>query len=278
MGALLAAAPPKDKSKDLPHAIAQERLPIRIYGGFLVVAEGQFGGGGQRQNFILDTGTSPSILNLRVAKQLGLKLSPAKVTTVGQDSDIAVATVPEVDLGPLQANSAPFLVADLAGVEQTWRLRIAGILGLDILGKLSFRLDYEHRVLTFGEVTGEGIPIGLSTRLNLPIAEVKLNGRSVRLLVDTGSDHLVVFGKQVGGVRFLNTIGESLTGTSITGTAPVRAAPSLEFEWNGERFKQNAVIVPDREEPLFDGLLSVHSMRFRTLAMDANTHIVYLQK
>lgn len=278
MGALLAAAPPKERSKDVPHAIVQERLPIQIYGGFLVVAEGQFGGSLQRQNFILDTGTSPSVLNLRVAKQLGLKLFPAKVTAIGQDSDTAVATVPEVDLGPLQAKFAPFLVADLSGVEHTWKLHIAGILGMDILGKLSFRLDYDHRALIFGEVSGGGIPVGLSTRLSLPIAEVKLNGRVVRLLVDTGSDHLVVFGKQVGGERFINAVGESLTGTSIMGTAQVRAAPSLEFEWNGERFKQNALIVPDREEPLFDGLLSVHSMGFRSLAMDANSHVVYLQK
>jgi len=278
MGALLAAAPPKNGSKDLDHALVQERLPLRIYGGFLVVAEGQFGAGLQHQNFILDTGTSPSILNLRVAQQLSLKLSPGKVAAIGQDSQIAAAIVPELQLGPLQVKSAPVLVADLTGVERNWNVPIAGILGLDILGQASFRLDYEHRVLEFGVVTGEGIRIGLSTGLNLPIAEVKVNGRTVHLLVDTGSDRLVFFGKQNGGEVPFPVAGESLPGTSVAGRVPVRAVPSLELEWNGERFQQRAVIVSDREEPLFDGLLSVRSMGFRSVEMDAANRVVYLQK
>lgn len=258
--------------------IAQHKLPVRIYGGFLVVAEGQFGDRLQHQNFIVDTGTSPSILNLRVARQLGLNLSSGRVAAIGQDSEIAAAILPELDLGPLQVKSTPFLVADLADVERTWKVPIAGILGMDVLGKASFRLDYDLRVLEFGEVSGEGIPIGLSTRLNLPIAEVQVNGKPVHLLVDTGADRLVVFGKRGGMELLYGAAGESLPGKGVAGAVPVRGIPLLELEWNGERYQQKAVVVSDREEPLFDGLLSVRSMGFRSIAMDANAHVVYLQK
>ena len=249
---------------------------MHILGGFLVVAEGQIGAELPGQKFILDTGTSPSILNARVARQLGFSLAPAKLTAIGRDREIAVTTVPHLEMGALHADAATFLVADLTDVERTWNVPIAGILGLDILGKKSFRLDYERALLEFGQVSTEGIPIGLSQELNLPIAEVRINGKSLRLLVDTGSDHLVFFAKQTGAILPVSP-DAALQGNSVAGGVPVRQAPLLEFEWSGRRFQQNALVVPGREESLFDGLMSVRSMGFRSIAMDARHRVVYLQ-
>jgi hypothetical protein len=275
-GALLAATPSKNEPNHLDRTIPQESVPVHILGGFLVLAEGQIGKALPHQNFILDTGTSPSILNLRVARQLGLALSSAKVTAIGRDSEVASATVPQLKLGALQTRSAVFLVADLTDVERNWNVSIAGILGLDVLGKISFRLDYERQLLEFGDVGAKGIPIGLSTRLNLPIAEVRINGRILHLLVDTGSDHLVFFSGR--NTAASDASGARVPGNSVTGTVPVRQAPALEFEWNGWRFQQKVLVVAGREEPLFDGLMSVRSMGFRSIAMDANRRVVYLQK
>lgn len=274
---MLAATPAKNGPGHLDRTIPQDSIPVHILGGFLVLAEGQFGGSLQHQNFILDTGTSPSILNAPVARQLGLILSPAKISAIGRESEVAAVMVPHLQLGPLQARAATFLVADLSDVERTWNVPIAGILGLDILGKISFRLDYERQLLEFGQVSGRGIPIGLSAGLNLPIAEVRINGKALRLLVDTGSDHLVFFAKQ-SGATVADSSSEPLQGNSIAGVVPVRQAPALEFEWKGRHFQQNALVVSGREEPLFDGLMSVRAMGFRSIAMDANSHVVYLQK
>lgn len=248
---------------------------MHVLGGFLVVAQGQIGG--ERQNFILDTGTSPSILNTRVAWQLGLALAPAIVTAIGREAEVAATSVPRLRLGTLQVEAATFFVTDLTDVERAWNIPIAGILGLDILGKRSFRLDYERALLEFGEVSREGIPIGLSEGLNLPIAEVRINGKALRLLVDTGSDHLVFFAKNAGAV-LPEPSSAPLQGNSVAGGIPVRQALPLEFEWSGRRFQQNALVVPGRGESLFDGLMSVRSMGFRSLAMDSRNRVVYLQK
>ena len=276
-GALPAATPSKNGPKRLAGTIPAANVPVHVLGGFLVVAEGQIGVELPRQNFILDTGTSPSILNARVARQLGLSLAPGKVTAIGRDAEIAVTNVPALQLGTLRAEAATFLVADLSDVERTWNIPIAGILGLDILGKKSFRLDYERALLEFGEVSTGGIPIGLSQTLNLPIAEVRINGRALHLLVDTGSDHLVLFAKH-GGTAVQDSSNASLQGNSVAGGVPVRQAPPLEFEWSGRRFQQQVLVVSGREEPLFDGLMSVRSMGFRSIALDARSRVVYLQK
>jgi hypothetical protein len=244
----------------------------------LVVAEGQFGGETLHQNFIIDTGTSPSIVNIGVARHLGLPLSQAKLSAIGRQSETFAATVPEIRLGPLQAMSVSVLVTDLSPVERDLNLPIAGILGMDVLGKSSFRLDYGNRLIEFGDVAPAGIPISLSTRADLPIAEIKVGGKLLHLLVDTGSDRLVFFGPRSAAEFSPNTVNSLLQGKSVTSSVPVRAVSTIEFELNGQRFHQNAYFVPDSEEPLFDGLLSVRSLGMRVLSLDADRRVVYLSK
>lgn len=276
MGALQAATPFAAKHGDHPGAAVT--VPVHIYGGFLVVVEGQFGGAGQHQNFVVDTGTSPSLLNSRVAQELGLTLTPAKFAALGQESTIQTGQVPELRIGPLQVNSAPFLVTDLSSVEQAWKLPIAGILGLDVLGKMSFRLDYETQALEFGEVRGDGVAVELSGQERLSIAKVNINGSVFRLLVDTGAERLVLFGNKPGVALTGSGGGRVLRGNGVAGGVPVRALPALDLEWNGEHFRKDAMLITDRQEPLFDGLLSVRALGFRALAFDAESQVVYLQK
>lgn len=243
-----------------------------------MVVEGQIGGNLQHQNFVVDTGTSPSILNLRVARELGLKLSPAKFAALGQESSIQAAQVPQVEVGPLMATGSQFLVVDLSGVEQNWRVPIAGILGLDVLGKLSFRLDYESQVLEFGEVSGDGLTVGLSQQDNLAIAPVRINGKVFRMLVDTGADRLVLFGNQPAVTLSRLPRGDELPGNGTAGAVGVRPLSDLNLEWGGQHFRKDGVLIADRREPLFDGLMSVRALGFRTLAYDAENQVVYLQK
>jgi hypothetical protein len=274
----LAAAPRKNPSHHSDHSIPRGTIPVRVYRGFLVVAEGQFGGTSEHQNFIIDTGTSPSILNIGVAKLLNLTLSHAKLSAIGRGSQTLAAIVPEIRLGPLQALSVPVFVTDLSSVEQDLNLPIAGILGMDVLGRNSFRLDYGSRLIEFGEIAPLGIPVNLSPRANLPIAEIKIGGEILHLLVDTGSDRLVFFGAKSAAEFSPATAKSPLQGNSVAATVPVRAVAPLEFELNGKRFHQDAYFVPDSEEPLFDGLLSVRALGIRVLSLDANRRIVYLLK
>jgi predicted aspartyl protease len=275
MGALLAAAP---SSKHADQLASRESIPVHIYGGFLVVVEGQIGGALQHQNFVVDTGTSPSILNLRVARELGLSLSSARLAALGQESEICSGKVPELSIGPLEVESAPFLVTDLSAVEHHWNLPIAGILGLDVLGKRSFRLDYQNQRLEFGEVSGEGIAVDFSGQQGLAITQVNIQGKPFRLLVDTGAERLVLFGNKPAA-KMTNAVNrKELPGNGVAGAVPARALTALEFNWNGQRFRKDVVLIADRQEPLFDGLLSVRALGFRALAFDAESQTVYLQK
>jgi hypothetical protein len=278
LGVSLAATPRRNPSDHSDHLIPHGSIPVKVYRGFLVVAEGQFGGELARQNFIIDTGTSPSILSSTAARRLGLPLSQAKLSAIGRQSETFAASVPEIRLGPLQVLSVPVLVTDLTPVERDLNLPIAGILGMDVLGKASFRLDYGNQLMEFGDFAPAGIPVNLSTRADLPIAEIKVGGKLLHLLVDTGSDRLVFFGARSAARFSPNTANSLLQGNSVASAIPVRAVSPLDFELSGERFHENAYFVPGSEEPLFDGLLSVRSLGIRVLSLDANRRVVYLLK
>jgi hypothetical protein len=278
LGVSPAATPPRNPPNHSDHSILRGSIPVKVYRGFLVVAEGQFGGNLKPQNFVIDTGTSPSVLNIRVASELGLSLHQAQISAVGRQSEISAALVPEILLGPLRVKSIHFLVTDLSAAERELGVPIAGILGMDVLGKNSFRLDYRNHLLEFGDVIPEGIPVVLSTSMDLPIVEVIVEGRVLHLLVDTGSERLVFFANM--GVRefSLDASNELVPGRSIAGTVPGRTVSSLVLEVDGKRFRQEAVLVPSGDASLFDGLLSVRSLGIRVLSLDANRRVVYLLK
>jgi len=96
--------------------------------------------------------------------------------------------------------------------------------------------------------------------------------------VDTGSDRLVFFGNKSAAEFSSRVAGDALKGKSVASSLPVRDVSALEFEMNGERFRQEAYFVPGSDEPLFDGLLSVRSLGIRALSLDANRRVVYLLK
>jgi predicted aspartyl protease len=255
-------------------------LPVRIYRDFLVVAEGQIGGAIQPRNFVVDTGTAPSIVSASLARELGLATAESTITAVGTLIPTRAATLPEVDLGPIRVFALPVQVQDLSRLEHDLGISVAGIIGLDALSKVSFRLDYKAKEIQFGEVSDAGIPVPFDSRVGMAIALVRVHGKPMRMVVDTGSEKVVLFG---GNATWADTFG--LRNTSVAasnvGEHLLRVqellAPLLEL--GGERFVvEKAYLVPGSSDPRFDGLLGVRALGFRGIAYDQPHQQVYLQK
>ena len=259
-----------------------ERDPVvalKIYRDFLVVAQGQLGGSSQPQNFLLDTGTAPTIINSRVATQLGLKMIRASFTAAGKVVSGRIASVPEVDIGPIRAFSLLVLVQDLSPLERELGAPIAGIVGLDVLSRSNFHLDYDKKEIEFGPVEHRGIPVLVSDRSYLAVARVEIGGKPVRLLVDTGTDRLFLLGENFPKVERLSLRITSQTGASLAEHAvqvQVFAAPDIVL--GGKRFsKDRAYFVPGHAEADFDGLLGVRALGFHAISYDQSCRTIFLQ-
>ena len=78
--------PCRNLPSELKRVDAGPRLGIspKIYRHFLVVAVGQFGDTFEHQNFLLDTGAAPSIINARLVKRLGLETRTSTLSAAGK--------------------------------------------------------------------------------------------------------------------------------------------------------------------------------------------------
>jgi predicted aspartyl protease len=279
LGPTWAENPPASPARSADARIPRS-IPLRIFRDYLVVAEGQFGDVLQHQNFVLDTGTAPSIIDTRLVRELGLATTASTMTAMGKLVPTDSAILPEVELGPIRAVSLRVQVQDLSRLERDLRIPIAGVIGLDVLSKSSFRLDYQKKEMEFGEVSDEGIPVSFDERTGTAVALVSLEGIPTRLLVDTGSDRVAVLGSNLVQTQRLALRSTSQRGTSIADQSmevQVFFAPELVF--GGKRFAlEKAYFIPGGSHPGFDGIMGVRALGFRAMAYDQARAAIYLQK
>jgi hypothetical protein len=255
-------------------------LPVRIYRNFLVVAEGQFGLSSEGQNFILDTGTAPSIMNVSLASKLGSATLTSTFRALGKIVPSQAVMIPEIDLGPIQAVSLLAQVQDLSWLERDLGIPIAGVIGLDVLSKSSFHLDYDKREIEFGEFSRVGIPVQFDAHTGFAVAKAKIEGKEARFLVDTGSDRVVLFGGNFSDAGWLALRNTSQTGASQADQKiRVQAFSAAIIILGGRQFSvDRAYLVPGSADPAFDGLLGVRALGFRSLSYDQATGTLFLQK
>src|SRR5947209_6033657 len=240
-------------------------IPIKIYSGYLVLVEGQIAGISGPQNFVLDTGTSPSIINERLVRDLKFVTKPSSIIAAGKTVITQSTIVPEITLGPIHAGTLRMNVQDLSQAERDFEVPIAGIIGFDVLAKSSFRLDYGKKQLEFGEMSHHGIPVNVDPQTNISVVGVSVAGKMVRMIVDTGTDRVVILGGNFTDVSWLQPRETSQYGKNVAGQdskIEVFSAPDLLL--GSEHFSAaRAYLVAGGQAPQFDGLLGVRALGFR---------------
>jgi hypothetical protein len=256
-----------------------QRLPLKIIRNFLVVAEGHIGGFSEPQNFVLDTGTAPSVINLKLGTHLAMGSTPASTAVLGAQVNVRASTLPEIDLGPIRALSLPVLLNDLSPLENDIGIPIAGIIGMDVLWRSNFRLDYDKREIDFGAISHEGVPVRFDARAGIAVADARVGGKSVRMLVDTGSQFVVLLGGNFADTGWLALRNISKSGASLAGQKmPIQEFSAPDIILGGQHFsKGTAYLVPGGADPVFDGLLGVRALGFRILSYDRARATLYLQ-
>jgi hypothetical protein len=166
-----------------------EGVPFQLKQRHLVVTKGSIGRL-NGLNLLIDTGTIPSVVARRVARQLRLQTRPSTLVAFGQLVPIKGALLEGFRIGPLWSGAVPACVGDLSYLEG---VHIDAIVGLDVLVRTSFAIDYRSRVLTFAPVVRADATAPLE--VTWPFITVRLTAAAhqVRLLIDTGSPDLVLF-------------------------------------------------------------------------------------
>jgi predicted aspartyl protease len=269
------ASPARTADAAIPRSI-----PLRIFRDYLVVAQGQFGDGMPHQNFVLDTGTAPSIIDTKSVRELGLATTASTMAAMGKIIPTDIAILPKLDLGPIQVASLRVQVQDLSRLQRDLGIPVAGIIGLDVLSKASFRLDYEKKQMEFGQVSDEGIPVSFDERTGTAVTLASIEGIPARLLVDTGSDRVAVLGRNLPETKRLALRTTTQRGSSVADQSievQVFFAPVVAV--GGKHFTLDKVyFIPGASCPAFDGILGVRALGFRAIAYDQARAAIFLQK
>src|ERR1044071_7827697 len=110
----MALAPPSAAAADGASA-----LPFRLHQGHLIVVKGAIGAA-DRLDFLIDTGTSHSVIDKNTARRLRLQSLPGRYEVEGfsKNNQAGKVIVPELRIGPLAVPSASLLVVDLSSLSR----------------------------------------------------------------------------------------------------------------------------------------------------------------
>lgn len=249
-------------------------MQFELISDFVVIVQGQADElGGLR--FILDTGSSHTVLDRRVADRLGLQRHPGRVMNFDRYIPVDWTDVPEIRVGPIRAMALRVMVVNLAEVS-AFGQKADGILGLDLLGRgRKLVIDYEKRLMS---VETDPQSEGGAPPPNGFAIPVVVQGVPMRFLVDTGLRDMLIYRERLrGGLPHLRTEGEpkkvmigrlqatkvSLPGVQIFG----RDAMSPVFLIDGPKTDVDAI----------DGYLGPTSLHAKRLELDFASRVLRWQ-
>ena len=260
----------------------QTDLPFRLIDGWAVVVKGTIGGEPSR-TILIDTGAVPSAISKEMAKKLGLLGTAEQVSVMNRAIDVERVRVPKVQVGPVAADAFEMVAADLGAIEQALHTRLDAVIGLDLLGRENFAIDYKSKKLVFGmavqsanSVTFELKHAAGGTYVLVPMES---GGEKFQMLLDTGTKDITLFRPRLkGSLQQIRPRSEDVTinaGGSAKSSEIV--IPSLRLG-SFARSRQAAYVLTTSETGLrdFDGMLGPVALGAIAVEFDFERNIITL--
>ena len=206
---LVTALTSQARAQDLHRRYPDSSISFDLVSGFEVVVQAQIGElDGLR--FILDTGSSYSSIDRRVADRMRLHRYPGNVFNFDRNLAVEWADASDVRIGPIHVAAIPMIVTRLAGISD-FTENADGIIGMDVLSRArKISIDYERKRISFELDEGRGGKPPVTKAFVVPVV---IQGTSIRLLVDTGFQYVLLYKDRLrSAVPHLRTEGEARDG------------------------------------------------------------------
>ena len=244
------------------------QIPFKAYQDYLIVAEGRIGNL-EHQNLLVDTGTNPSMIDRRVAAELGLQATSRDLSLFNKKVVSETVLLPKFEFGPLRRQNLQVMVADFSAIGRGLGTRIDAVIGLDVLGASNFTIDYKKRRISFGaSVEHHNVPF--SAGQQFITVNLKSGSRELHLLLDTGTPRLVLFESHLRDVD-LGWMSGAGSGNNLTGNVEFKAIVLHQARIGTlEVGPQPASVVPSQHDYAgnLDGLMGVSCLRPKRISFD----------
>ena len=243
-----------------------------------IVVQVMIGGTGSYR-FVLDTGSSRTVISTRLAKALNLPFiaKTVMVTPAGRNEAFIVRLQDLAFGGRAGVNvSAAVMPADRYAAGE----RVDGLIGQDVLSTLVYTIDYAQRIVVWhapGDiVAGDRLPLNIrNNRVLVSLAQHEGDRNPVSLVPDSGSDALVLFSHATNKLALkLLDVGVL---SSLSGSRLARRAELNGLVVGNARLKSPYAVIIDSDEPvemMGDGLLPLNLFTSVTFNVAAGYLIV----
>jgi predicted aspartyl protease len=142
---------------------------------------------------LLDTAVAPSVVDLALARELGLRVrddAPGEAAGAGNESaSFYPSELPDVRLGELGVGDVEAVAADLSQLGSKLNQPLHAILGQSFFEGRVVQLDYPNRLIRLDPQGFEhGLRFAIEGAADLtPTVTVQVNAASVPVVLDTGS-------------------------------------------------------------------------------------------
>jgi hypothetical protein len=188
--------------------------------------------------------------------------------------------VPEVQLGVVAVEGLYMVAMDLGRIEQALGTRIDAVVGLDLLGRQNFSLDYRRKKLVFGTNTNAAA-IAFQVKheaggiyILIPLDSA---GDKLQVLLDTGTRDLMLFQRRLGdSLKQLPILAQDFNLNAGGKDSLAEVEMQLVNVGPISRHKQKAYVwtTPERNLRNFDGLLGPTALGATAVAFDFDRHLV----
>ncbi len=272
--ALCAASLAGDLTVPAPKVLQDSEIPFRLHHGYLIVIEGRLGNL-EHQKLLIDTGTSPSIIDTRVSAALGLRASPRSLALFNKDLSAETVVIPDIQIGPLHRTNFPVMVEDFSKMGREVGTQIDAVIGLDVLGAMNFTIDYRKNRILF-HATPERHSATFTVGTQFIALNLKTGGKELHLLLDTGTPRLVLFRN---ALRDLDYDPSAVTGAgeTMSGTVSYRTVILPKAKLGGEDVGAQAASVVASQTEVgreYDGLIGVSLLHPKQLSFDFDRQVL----
>ena len=225
-------------------------------------------------NFLIDTGSSSTVVDGSLARKLRLARSPRTIAVFASTVTTEQVLLPSLQLGSLRATLLPAVVRDLSYFQDSLSAHVDVIVGIDLLSRTSFTVDYEARKLILGPAERLSNSVPCDPRSPYPTVALRLGHRVVRVIVDTGAQELALFEKQPGGLVPDSQGVEEETRTSMAGQVVIKRAEFQELALGTTHWARREGLFIEAPSLLFDGLLGPKWLGAKRIGFDFEHKVI----